>query len=107
MIYLLDEYQAKPGRLRELRAAFETSYLPGARRRGLTLVGQWVTPPLELAEQGNALLVLWSLPDREAFWKMRFGTGSDPEVGAFWRDADGLVERRERRFLCDAGELPR
>jgi hypothetical protein len=106
VIWLLDSYQVKPGRLRELQAAFEARYLPTARRRGLTLVGQWVTPPLELP-QGNELLVLWSLPDEQAFWPMRFGSGTDPEVGAWWREADALVLRRERRFLTDPAELRR
>jgi len=107
LIYLLDIYQVKPGQLRALQAAFEARYLPSARRRGLTLIGQWVTPPLELAEQGNELLVLWSLPDEQAFWPMRLGSGTDPEVGAWWREADSLVLRRERRFLADPAELPR
>jgi hypothetical protein len=99
VIWLLDRYEAMPGRLRELQAAFESRYLPGARRRGLTLVGRWVTPPIELEQGGNELLVLWSLPDREAFWKMRIGSGSDPEVRAWWEAADALVVRRERQFL--------
>lgn len=99
MIWLLDRYEVKPGRLRELQSGLESRYLPGARRRGLTLVGQWITPPLELAQQGNELLVLWSLPDREAFWRMRAGSGADPEVRAWWAEADALVVRRERQFL--------
>jgi hypothetical protein len=103
VIWLLDRYQVKPGRLGELQSGFESRYLPGARRRGLTLVGRWLTPPLELAEQGNELLVLWSLPDLAAFWKMRAESGRDPEVATWWREADTLVVSRERRFL-DAAE---
>jgi hypothetical protein len=99
VIWLLDRYEARPGRLRELEAGFESDYLPGARRRGLTLVDRWVSPPVELEQGGNELLVLWSLPDRDAFWKMRIAGGADPEVHAWWRRADALVVRRERQFL--------
>lgn len=102
MIYLLDRYEVKPGRLHELQAGFESRYLPGAQRRGLTLVGRWVSPPVELEQGGNELLVLWSLPDREAFWKMRIGSGTDPEVSGWWREADSLVLSRERKFLSAA-----
>jgi hypothetical protein len=105
VIWLLDRYEVKPGRLRELRAAFESRYLPNARRRGLTLVGNWVTPPVELEQGGNEWLVLWSLPDREAFWKMRSGSGSDPEVRGWWDEADALVLRRERQFLGAPEEI--
>jgi hypothetical protein len=99
VIWLLDRYEAKPGRLRELQAAFESEYLPGALRRGLTLVGRWVSPPVELEQGANELLLLWSLPDREAFWKMRIASGADPDVHAWWRKADAWVLRRERQFL--------
>jgi len=99
VIWVLDRYAAKPGRIRELQSGFEKRYLPGARERGLTLVGQWISPPLELPEQGNELYVLWSLPDEKAFWQMRFASGEDPEVLAWWRHADQLVDARERKFL--------
>ena len=106
MIWLLDRYAVKPGRLGELQAAFEARGLPSARRRGLTLVGRWITPPVELEQEGNELLVLWSLPDAEAFWPMRIGAGTDAEVAAWWNEVDALVLRRERQFLAAAGEQP-
>ena len=99
MIWLLDRYQVLPGKLRELQSAFDARGLPSAQRRGLTLVGRWISPPVELEQGGNELIALWSLPDREAFWKMRSGSGTDPEVQAWWREADALVLRRERQFL--------
>jgi hypothetical protein len=99
LIYVLDRYEVKPGRLRELQRGFESRYLPAARRRGLALVGCWVAPPLELEQGGNELFALWSLPDVAAFWRMRAGSGSDAEVTAWWREADALSVRRERKFL--------
>jgi hypothetical protein len=106
VIYVLDRYAARPGRVEELRSGFEARYLPAARRRGLTLEGLWISPPLELPEQGNELFVLWSLPDEKAFWQMRFASGEDPEVLAWWRDADALVTSRERKFLSPAQARP-
>jgi hypothetical protein len=97
-IYILDRVSIKPGQLSRYQQRLREQYLPGARARGLQLVGSWVTPPLEV-EQGNELLLLWSLPDVRAFWAMRAG-GGDPDAVAFWQQAAQLGEHRERRFLC-------
>ena len=99
-IYVLDRIQVRPGQLQACRDRLREGYLPGAQERGLTLVGSWVTPPVEL-EQGNELLVLWSLSGVDAFWAMRGGGGAE-ELGDFWRDIDALAVRRERQFMTDS-----
>ena len=47
-IYVLDRITVRPGRLRDYQARLRERYLPLARSRGMTLVGQWFTPPVEL-----------------------------------------------------------
>ena len=106
MITVLDRIDVAPADLPALRAMLRERYVPGAQERGLVLQGEWVSPPLALADQYNTLWLRWSLPDAGAFWAMRFRSG-DPAVAAFWQEIDSLVESRERRFLVSAGaELP-
>jgi hypothetical protein len=105
-IYVLDRIALKPGRLRQWRELFERSYLPGARARGLALVGLFAEPPVELDEEGGELVALWSLPDLAAFWRMRLRALADPGVERFWRESGELILARERRFLSRLDEAP-
>jgi hypothetical protein len=105
-IYLLDRTLLRPGRLREYRELFARRYLPGARERGMELVGLFAAPPLELEDESNELFALWSLPDVAAFWTMRARAGADPAVAAFWRESEPFVLGRERRFLARLAEEP-
>jgi hypothetical protein len=105
-IYVLDRITLKPGRLREYRELLERSYLPGARARGLELVGLFATPPLELDDASNELLALWSLPDLAAFWRVRMRAVADPGVERFWRESEAFILTRERRYLCRLDEAP-
>ena len=48
MFYFLDELTVHPGKLQSFLAGYKERYIPGAQARGLTLVGTWVTPPVEV-----------------------------------------------------------
>lgn len=98
-IYLLDQLTLRPGRLAACREALYARYLPGARRRGMQLVGAWSAPPLEVEEQPTELFVLWRVAGVPEFFAMRGQAGADPEVGAFWREVEALSLRRSRRVL--------
>lgn len=102
MIYMLEEVTVKPGRLREYLAAYQREYVPGARARGLELVGTWVTPPLELDGESNTVVVLWSMADVDAFWTARKGAAQDANVHAWWQKAAAYQVSRSRRFLQPA-----
>ena len=80
-IYILDRVKLRPGQLQAYQQALRERYLPGARERGMELIGSWTTPPLEV-EEGNELVTLWSLPSIEAFWAMRSGSVSPGVVVA-------------------------
>jgi len=98
-IYVLDRMELRPGRLRAYRELLERRYLPGARERGMELVGLFAAPPLELEDASNELFALWSLPDVAAFWAMRARAVADPDVATFWRESEAFLLGRERRFL--------
>ena len=53
--YILDRVTVRPGRLGEYRERVAREYLPQARERGMTLVGSWIEPPLELQDESNDL----------------------------------------------------
>lgn len=97
-IFVLDRIKVRAGELRRYQERLSERYLPLARERGMTLVGQWIAPPIELADAPNELLLLWSLPGPEGFWAMRSRSG-DPEIAAWWEESDSLALERERRFM--------
>ena len=99
-IYILDRVKLRPGQLKTYQRALSERYLPGARERGMELIGSWVTPPVEV-EQGNELVTLWSLPSIETFWAMRSGSAA-PELEAWWKESDQLTLSRERVFMTPA-----
>jgi hypothetical protein len=99
-IYILDQVKLRPGQLQAYQKALRERYLPGARERGMELIGSWVTPPVEV-EQGNELVTLWSLPSIELFWEMRSGSAA-PELEAWWKESDQLTLGRERKFMTPA-----
>ena len=61
----------------------------------MELVGFWVTPPVEV-EQGNELVLLWSLPGAETFWTMRRRSA---EGAGFWKEMEDVTLARERVFM--------
>ena len=97
-IYMLDRITVRPGHLRDYQVRLRERYLPLARSRGMTLVGQWFTPPVELDDAPNELLLLWLLPGPAGFWAMRRGS-RDPEITAWWAESDALTLGRERKFM--------
>jgi hypothetical protein len=99
-IFILDTVKLRPGSVQAYQEALRDHYLPGARERGMELIGSWLTPPVEV-EEGNELVTLWSLPSVEAFWAMRSGN-SGPELEAWWKDSDQLTLGRERKFMTRA-----
>ena len=100
-VFILDRVRVRAERLDEYRTGLRDRYLPGARERGLCLVGCWADPA-HGSDQGRDLFVLWKLPDLASFWNMRGAAAADPRVAAWWQESDALVIDRERRLLSEA-----
>ena len=98
-IFVLDQIELLPGKLAEFREALDARYLPAASKRGLRFVDAWLTPPLDLHDAGNELLLLWSLPDIAGFWEMRRLQGEDPESERWWHEVSPWIASRSRRFM--------
>ena len=99
-VFVEDRIVVSAGGLAALRALLGERYLAGAERRGLTLVGSWLAPPAELPGHDSELVLVWSLPDLAAFWRMRAAGSADPGLAALWSEVDALAVRRERRLLA-------
>lgn len=99
-VFVEDRIVVAHGRLAALRTLLGERYLPGAAARGLALVGSWIAPPAELEGRDTELVLLWSLPDLAAFWRMRAAGSADPELAALWGEVDALAVRRDRRLLA-------
>lgn len=100
-IRILDELTVEPENLDEVRRLMTEGYMAGAAERGMTLEETWLTPPVELFDQPNTLVYLWSVPDAPAWWAMRGAAGRDPSVAEFWAEVDAHCVERQRRFLVD------
>ena len=98
---MLDELTVEPGNLDAVRRLMADGYMAGAADRGMTLEQTWLTPPVELFDQPNTLVYLWSVPDAAAWWAMRGAAGRDPGVSEFWAEMGDLCIHRQRRFLVD------
>ena len=98
-VFVLDQIQLRPGKLGEFREKLAREYVPAASSRGLQLVDSWLTPPLELKDDGNDLVLLWSLENVGAFWKMRALQSADPEGASWWAGTDAWVASRSRKFM--------
>lgn len=101
-IIVLDEAWPLPGQVEAYRDAYLADYAPGARQRGMTLEAVLLSPPFILAEGGNRLAFVWSLPDIPAFWQMRFT--EDAGKQAWWDRGATMTHRQERSFHTDFGE---
>ena len=101
-IYILDEVEPKPGGVEAYRRAYLMEYAPAARGRGMTLEAVRLSPPVELAEGGNTLSFLWSVPDVKAWWAMRLGGEADK--AAWWTRSAELATARSRRYFTDLSQ---
>ena len=99
-IQLIYELAVPPTRLREVHDLFTDSYLPAARDRGMSFDGAYITPPIELDDAPTTLVLQFTLPDADAVWAMKRKVTDSVEVADFWRDIDGIVVSRQRRFLA-------
>ena len=98
-IFVLDRIQLHPGKLRGFREKLAREYVPAAQSRGLMLVDSWLTPPLDMHDAGNDVVLLWSLADVGAFWEMRRLQGEDPEGAHWWEGTEEWVASRSRQFM--------
>ena len=103
-IYVLDELDLQPGALEPFLSTFERDYRPAAEARGMQLQHTWVTPPVELADRGSTVLLVWSLDGAAGFWGMRAQNGH-PEVAAWWEACREVIASRSRRFAAEHSEL--
>jgi len=95
-ILVIDEVWPLTGMVETYRDAYLADYAPAARRRGMTLEAVLLTPPLVLAEGGNRLTFVWSIPDASGFWPVRF---ADEDTKHAWWDRSAAMTHRQERTL--------
>jgi len=104
-IFYLDHMVAQPGCAQALLQFYMSDYVPQAKTRGMTLVHQWVTPPLWLKKQSNELFITWSVEGVQAWWNATRLRRADPSFLRFWEDAKPMIVSRRRLFLSDVNDV--
>lgn len=106
-IYILDQITAKPGKGKEVLAAYMERYAPVAKEKcGMTPVSRLVAPPMWLDDVVNTLFIMWSVKGTENWWwSMRLGATRNPEAVEFWQTIEPLIETRYRYFLSDVADV--
>ena len=99
MIYMLEEFNLKPGVLKEYVDLFHREYVPRVKARGVELVGSWITPPIEMIGEGNTVMALWSMRDQAHFWQERAAANQDQPTKDWWAKAQAYHVSRRRKFL--------
>jgi hypothetical protein len=108
LVFVIDDLTARPGRGEELLRAYLERYAPGARRRGMTLVHQLVSPAYWLPDGSNRLLFVWTVAGAGGAWAMKHAGRQDPELAAWWsEEAPRLVALRTRAICAEAPDLAR
>ena len=98
MIGILDQLRVKPGELAACDRQYREVYFPLAQSRGMKLEHAWMTPPFVESDRSGTLFYMWSVPDPQGWWRMRYG-GLDPRVRTFWRELEPCLLERQRLFL--------
>ncbi len=60
-IYVVDRVVTKPGCARKFVEAYVAEYVPGGRRRGMTLDRILVSPPVWFDEDCNTVTITWTV----------------------------------------------
>ena len=105
-VFVLDELELRPGMLDAFREALARDYQPLAEAQGMQLLHTWVTPPVELAEGGTRIVLVWQLAGPAGFWSLR-AQRDEAAVGAWWRSCERFAVARTRRFAAEADALAR
>ncbi len=100
MISILDEIQLPAGELLSMLQRLEKDYLPQAEERGLSLVAQWVSPPVVVPGKPNTLWLQWQVADVMSYYGIR--AGQTEEVSIFWEEVDAIASERRRHVMVAA-----
>jgi len=104
-IFIVDQVIPKPGQAKAFLDTYMARYAPAARERGMTLVHQWVSPPMWLDEQSNTLTIIWTVQGAPAWWNMSFHGRRNPEVAGFWESIEPMIVSRRRSFSAEVADL--
>lgn len=104
-VYVVDRVITRPGCGRTFVDAYLAEYAPGARRRGMTLCGVLVSPPIWFDDQANTITITWSLPSPQAWWEMTWQGRPDPTLAQWWSGIDALIDERTRGVAAAADDV--
>ena len=104
MIFLLESVDVRPDDTERYLAAFEETYLPGARARGMDLVACWHTP-VGIGEDVT-VTTIFRMRDWGHWNELRGAAVMDPAMPAWLEIRRELVRGGTRRFYEPAAFSP-
>ncbi|QRY62666.1 hypothetical protein JVX90_20335 [Gordonia sp. PDNC005] len=107
-VYIVDRVEIAAGRAREFVDEYQSTYMPGARDRGMRLDRMTLSPPLFLADDSNVLTVTWVVDGAGGWWSSALAARHDDAPARWWDSVADLVVHRTRTMeasVCDVAEL--
>jgi hypothetical protein len=97
-IHVLDRLSVRPGRLDGVITILAGEYQPKMHQLGATLMAS-LSAPIVLSDQPTQLVLLWSIPNLQTFWRIRFGSVADDGLMDVWPRIDPDLVERTREIL--------
>ncbi|MBH0120121.1 hypothetical protein ACWDUD_29575 [Rhodococcus sp. NPDC003382] len=104
-IYVIDRVVTKPGCARRFVEAYVAEYVPGGRRRGMTLDRILVSPPVWFDDDSNTVTITWTVDGVHSWWEMTRQSRRDPGLGEWWSGMDELIVERSRTMAAHADDV--
>ena len=104
-IYVIDRVVTKPGCARRFVDAYVTEYVPGGRRRGMTLDRILVSPPIWSDDDSNTVTATWTVDGLGSWWEMTRLGRRDPTLGRWWSKMEELIVERSRTMAAEADDV--
>jgi hypothetical protein len=105
-IVRIDDITVASGQRGHFLSLLVSDYVPAAEARGLALVEIALSPPVDVPDRETDVVIIWHVPDVDAFWEARRAAMMDPRVASFWELSASLVARRTRRYASSSMTLP-
>lgn len=100
-LYIVDTIKPKPGEGKAFLDDYLATYVPLAKKAGMSLVGCMISPPIWIDTDSNTLQATWTVDDiAVAAWAMNSATRYDPAYVSWWSSVRDRVVSLDRSYYA-------